>query len=113
LAALALLTLIVLHNDQEYSWFGSLRITPRILFGAVVVALVGYIVYGMRVKLQDTATQLMTAPVQKAGPSRTINQTYLLMIILVVFSAVLLAILHAGSMRGKWLAFSPRWWRSC
>jgi len=35
------------------------------------------------------------------------------MIILVVFSAVLLAILHAGSMRGKWLAFSAEMVRSC
>src|SRR3954453_12740147 len=58
LAACAILTLIVLHGDNEYSWFRQLLNPARLLLVSALIMIAGHFVYTWRGPLLQATTNL-------------------------------------------------------
>jgi SAM-dependent methyltransferase len=104
LAACAVLALIVLHGDGEYSWFRQLLPPPRILAGAAALALVGGLAYRYRGELLligNSAVHL----VYKSFEQPEDFMQYLLLVTLVLVATAILVLLRMGRVRGQLAAF--------
>ncbi len=105
LAATALLTLIVLRGDREYSWFQTLLPAPLLLTAAVCMSAIGYIVYQMRGPLQGEVIRVMGMLVRNWTQPDNF-QTIILMVILLVTALLVLPIIHGFHLRGKSIALT-------
>ncbi|MBZ5621486.1 MAG: fused MFS/spermidine synthase [Acidobacteriia bacterium] len=104
LAACALLTLMVLRGDREYSWFGGLLDPARLLCGAASLGLAGYVAYGMRGQLESACANLMGLVVKNWKQPDSFL-TSVVLTVLAISGVVVLVALYGGRMHGRWLAF--------
>ncbi|HEV3201057.1 MAG TPA: hypothetical protein VGZ73_24310, partial [Bryobacteraceae bacterium] len=103
MALCVVLTLIVLHGDSEYKWFGGLLDPVRVLLGAALLILAGCLAYARRGPLESGAGKLVGLVAKNWHPDHFLN--YVLLTVLVLSAVVVLAILHGVRLRGKLLAF--------
>jgi SAM-dependent methyltransferase len=100
----ALLTLIVLHGDSEYRWFGGLLDPLRVLSGAALLILAGCVAYARRGPLESAAGKLVGLVAKNWHPDNFLN--YVLLAVLVICAVLVLVLLHAGRLWGRLLAFT-------
>jgi SAM-dependent methyltransferase len=105
LGSCALLTVIVLHGDNEYQWFGKLLDPARMIFAACAAGVAGLVIFDSR------ATLLGMGRTIARSFSKNWNEpdeflTYLLITVLVVFGIVVLGAVRGGRIRGQWTAMA-------
>lgn len=103
MAACAVLTLIVLKGDEEYSWFRGLLDWDQLLAGAASLAIVGYQAHVMRGRLQFKAKELLNRFLPSFEPSDEFN-LYVLLAVLIAAALLAVVALRIGKLRGAWLA---------
>jgi hypothetical protein len=99
IAACAILTLMVLHGDNEYAWFHDLLKPVRLGLSAAIVAVASYVAYLRRDPLFAAAgkvAKVFTADTE----SRTVENGMVLVLMAVVAILVLVAV-RGGRVRGK------------
>jgi hypothetical protein len=98
IALCAILTLIVLQGDHEYSWFAQLLPPARLLIAAAAMLVAASIAYTMRGPLLDAANKVAHLFSGAKEPSGVDNE----MVIVVMAACAILALiaLRAGRVKG-------------
>jgi SAM-dependent methyltransferase len=104
LAACAILTLIVLHGDNEYSWFRQLLNPARLLLVAALVIVAGHIVYTWRGPLLQATTNLAKRFSGENEPRGVENE--MVIGLMLVCALALLIGARGGRIRGKLAALA-------
>ena len=103
MAACVLLSLVVLSGDSEFRWFRDLLRPWQMVLGAAALAAAGSIAYVQRGVLTAVGASLVQLVYKKfQAPEDFLN--YMLLASLVLAAVAVLAVLHLGRMRGRWLA---------
>ena len=104
MAACAFLILIVLSGDSGFRWFRDLLRPWQMLIGAAALAAAGAIAYVQRGVLTAVGSSLVQLVYKKfQAPEDFLN--YVLLVSLVLAAVAVLAVLHLGRIRRRWLAF--------
>jgi hypothetical protein len=103
--ALLILCFVQLLPYTPTDWFTKLLDWARLSSGAVVLILVGCLVYARRGPLETEASKLFALVVKNwSEPDNFL--IYIVVFVLAVVAAVALAALHGGQLRGRWAAFT-------
>ena len=103
LAACALLTLFVLHDDSETPWFRQLLEPVQLFFAACAVSIVALIIYAQRGQLQASVRAAILS-VARGWSEPDEFMAYILLALLVLFAVVALAAIRGFKLRGHWAA---------
>ncbi len=103
LALCALLTLIVLSGDAEYSWFRGLLPPSLITVAVAALGAVGFIAYGQRGGLSAAASGI-TNLINSGWSQADDFMTYVLLALVALAGLAVLIALHRGRIAGKWAA---------
>lgn len=105
LAVCALLTLVVLAGDPEYSWFRQL-LEPRLsVAAAVVVGFGGVVAYNFRGQLLAAGNTLM-GRLQKSWDPPDGFMSYVAVVVIALGALLLLTAMRGLRLRGKWTGVS-------
>jgi SAM-dependent methyltransferase len=96
----ALLTLIVLSGDAEYSWFSGLLPPSLITIAVAALGAVGFVAYGQRGGLNAFASRI-TDLINRNWSQAEDFLTYVLLALVAVAGLAVLIALHRGRLRGK------------